>query len=112
MAERDDLADRLNDAWAELRTIPLGGRGHLVDIYLEAAAAVRAAAIARVVAEYWRDMAMASDEPGVRIMAHPLACALEAFEGETEPRDLGVAPDHPATEAIRALAAERSGSGS
>lgn len=39
--ERNDLADRLNEAWAELRTLPLGGRGHLADICLEAAAAIR-----------------------------------------------------------------------
>lgn len=71
--------------------------------------AVRAAAIARVVAEYWRDAAMASDDPGVRVIAHPLACALDAFEGETEPKDLGVRGDHPAADAIRALTARRDG---
>lgn len=39
--ERHELADDLNEAWAELRTIPIGGRGHLVDIYLTAARAIR-----------------------------------------------------------------------
>jgi hypothetical protein len=66
-----------------------------------------AAAIACVVAEYWRDQAMASHDPGVRIAAHPLACVLEAFDGETDPRALGVNPAHPAADAIRVLAAER-----
>lgn len=40
-AEREDLANRLNEAWAELRQLPLGGRGHLADICLEAAEAIR-----------------------------------------------------------------------
>jgi hypothetical protein len=66
-----------------------------------------AAAIARVVAEYWRSQAMDSHDPSVRLLAHPLACVLDAFDGETDPRDLGVHPDHPAAAAIRALAAER-----
>lgn len=30
------MHDRLFEAWQELRTLPLGGRGHLVDIVLEA----------------------------------------------------------------------------
>jgi hypothetical protein len=41
--ERRDLADRLMDAWGELRSLPLGGRGHLADILLEAADAIRPA---------------------------------------------------------------------
>lgn len=40
-ADREDLADRLYEAWAELRKIAIGGRGHLVDIYLEAARVIR-----------------------------------------------------------------------
>lgn len=42
-AARHELADRLNEAWEELRSLPLGGRGHLADICLEAATAIRPA---------------------------------------------------------------------
>lgn len=117
MADRDalfddNLADRLNDAWAELRTLPLGGRGHLADICLEAAAAVRAASIARVVATHWRDHAMdRGDRPMIewRAMAHPLALVLCALDGEQDPiRELGV-EEGPDAERIRALAAGREG---
>jgi hypothetical protein len=108
----DDLADRLNDAWAELRTLPLGGRGHLADICLEAAAAVRAASIARVVARHWRDHAMArGDEPKIewRAMAHPLALVLCALDGEQDPiGELGV-EEGPDADRIRVLAAGREG---
>jgi hypothetical protein len=40
--EREMLADRLHDASTELRQLPLGGRGHLADVCLEAAQALRA----------------------------------------------------------------------
>lgn len=36
----DDPAQRLRDAWAELRTLPLGGRGHLADACLAGAAEI------------------------------------------------------------------------
>ncbi|HEX6020650.1 MAG TPA: hypothetical protein VFZ00_01560 [Solirubrobacter sp.] len=109
MIDRDhaELVERLHDAWAELRAMP-GGHGHLVDLCLEAAASIRAAGIAAVVVESWRDSCIESDEPSIRMMAHPLACALGAFEGETEPIELGIG-DGPAADAIRELAAVRNG---
>lgn len=36
----DDPAQRLRDAWAELRTLPLGGRGYLADACLDGAAEI------------------------------------------------------------------------
>lgn len=38
---RTELADRLNEAYHELRRLPTGGRGHLADLYLEASDAIR-----------------------------------------------------------------------
>lgn len=36
--EARELRKELREAWAELRELPLGGRGHLVDLQLSAAA--------------------------------------------------------------------------
>jgi hypothetical protein len=73
----------------------------------------RAMAIARVVAEHWRDQAMArGDEPEIpwRVMAHPLALVLAALDGEQDPTaELGV-EEGPDADRIRALAGVRSGS--
>jgi hypothetical protein len=40
-AELNDLADTLNEAWDELRRVPLGGRGHISDSCLDAARIIR-----------------------------------------------------------------------
>jgi len=37
---KHDAAQDLREAWAELRTLPLGGRGHLADACLEGAAEI------------------------------------------------------------------------
>lgn len=58
-------------------------------------------AVARVVAEHWRDAMMR--DPDLRFAAHPLACVLAAMDGETDPAQLGV-EEGPDADAIRAAA--------
>lgn len=73
----------------------------------------RTTAIARIVAEHWRDAAMRrGDEPQIpwRAIAHPLALVLAALDGDQDPTgELGI-EEGPSAERIRALARERSGS--
>ena len=38
--EAEELQKSLREAWEELRHLPLGGRGHLVDLQLEASAMI------------------------------------------------------------------------
>jgi len=47
---------------------------------------------ARFVATYWRDAYMAMDGPA-RVGSHGLAMVLAALDGETDPVQLGIAPD-------------------
>lgn len=73
---------------------------------------LRAAAIARVVAEHWRDAVMSSESAEERVpwrmAAHPLALVLVALDGEQAPIELGVG-DGPDADRIRALATDRTG---
>lgn len=61
-------------------------------------------AIARVVAEHWRDWALNQAPEGMRWAAHPLALVLSALDGVSDPVDLGVEADSPNAARIRALA--------
>jgi hypothetical protein len=79
-------------AWlkATTRTLPVRGN--------------TAVEVARIVADHWRRAALewGDDLMHGRMTAHPLCCVLAALDGETDPRQLGVAEGSDA-DAIRAL---------
>ena len=59
---------------------------------------------ARFVADFWRGSVMASEELRRTGMSHPLAMVLAAFDGETDPRMLGLPEE--ADKAFRAALSE------
>jgi hypothetical protein len=67
----------------------------------------RTVAIARVVAEHWRDAFLHGPARHMpmecRFAAHPLALVLAALAGEEDPVQLGVEPGSPAAARIQAL---------
>lgn len=68
-------------------------------------------AVTRLVVEHWRDAAFGwGDErmPG-KVTAHPLALALAALDGETDPVALGV-EEGPTADRLRELAPSKEGS--
>lgn len=62
----DDPAQRLREAWAELRSLPLGGRGHLADACRGGAAEiVRLREATAMMREALRNIAKEANEGGV-----------------------------------------------
>lgn len=66
------------------------------------------AAVARIVAEHWRDQVMApglrSREVRIRFVGHALALVLAALDGETDPAQLGINDGHVDAQRVREAA--------